>query len=317
MNTLVYRADPPPEGCTEVGPPGCEVENTIYGYYPNLGANAFFAAFFGLALVFQLYFGIRYKTWTYMIALGCGCLAECIGYIGRIILHDNPWNDVGFNIQIVLLIFAPAFLAAGIYLTLKHVVIQFGQEWSRLRPSWYTYIFIAADLLSLVLQSAGGALAATAEDGDDILDIGTNIMIAGIIWQVVALALFGLLVLEYSIRTYRRRDRLSPSALALWENRRFKLFCGAVIVAYVTILIRCVYRIPELLGGWGGELMQEELEFIILEGAMIAITVLAQTVFHPGLCFPPLGNTFGKKKHADTVTLETGTEMSEQERIRH
>ncbi|EMD60833.1 hypothetical protein COCSADRAFT_192685 [Bipolaris sorokiniana ND90Pr] len=315
MNTLVYRADPPLEGCTEVGLPGCEVENTIYGYYPNLGANVFFAAYFGLAFVFQIYFGIRYKTWTYMIALGCGCLAECIGYIGRILLHENPWNDVGFNIQIVLLIFAPAFLAAGIYLTLKHVVIQFGQEWSRLRPSWYTYIFIAADLLSLVLQSAGGALAATAEDGDAILDIGTNIMIAGIIWQVVALALFGLLVLEYSIRTYRRRDRLSPSALALWENRRFKFFCSAVIVAYVTILVRCVYRIPELLGGWGGELMQEEVEFIILEGAMIAITVLAQTVFHPGLCFPPLGNTFGKKKHVDTNTLETGTAMSEQERI--
>lgn len=76
-----------------------------------------------------------------------------------------------------------------------------------------------------------------------------------------------------------------------------------------------MYRIPELLGGWGGELMQEEVEFIILEGAMIAITVLAQTVFHPGLCFPPLGNTFGKKKHVDTNTLETGTAMSEQERI--
>jgi hypothetical protein len=101
MNTLLPRVDNPPPVCTQVGP-GCEVEETIYGYYPNLAANAFFAAFFGLALVFQLYFGIRYKTWTYMIALGCGCLAECIGYIGRIMLHNNPWSDTGFNIQIVL-----------------------------------------------------------------------------------------------------------------------------------------------------------------------------------------------------------------------
>lgn len=84
-----------------------------------------------------------------------------------------------------VVIFAPAFLAAGIYLTLKHVVIQFGQEWSRLRPSWYTYLFIAADLLSLVMQSAGGALAATADPGESLQDVGTNIMIAGIIWQVV------------------------------------------------------------------------------------------------------------------------------------
>jgi hypothetical protein len=84
-----------------------------------------------------------------------------------------------------VVIFAPAFLAAGIYLTLKHVVIQFGKEWSRLRPSWYTYIFIACDISSLVMQSAGGALAATADPGASIGDVGTNLMIAGIIWQVV------------------------------------------------------------------------------------------------------------------------------------
>ncbi|USP73732.1 sphingoid long-chain base transporter rsb1 [Curvularia clavata] len=312
MHTLVLRADSPPVECTEVGLPGCEVENTILGYAPNLAANAFFAAFFGLAFVLQLFFGIRYKTWTYMIALGCGCVAECIGYIGRILLYNNPWSDVGFNIQIVLLIFAPAFLAAGIYLTLKHIVIQFGQEWSRLRPSWYTYLFIAADVLSLVMQSAGGALAATADPGEKLLDVGTNIMIAGIIWQVVALAIFGLLVLEYSIRTYRRRDILSSSALALWSTRRFKFFCGGVLLAYTCILVRCIYRIPELLGGWGGELMQAETEFIILEGVMIAITVLAQTVFHPGICFPPLGNTIGKRKNAKGSVSESRVEMLEQ-----
>jgi hypothetical protein len=35
------------------------------------------------------------------------------------------------------------------------------------------------------MQSAGGALAATADSGESIGDVGTNLMIAGIIWQVV------------------------------------------------------------------------------------------------------------------------------------
>jgi hypothetical protein len=90
-----------PEWCSSVTPE-CPVEGTIYGYTPNLIANAFFAGFFGLALLIQLYFGIRYKTWTYMIAVGLGCLAECIGYIGRVMLNSNPYDDAGFNIQIVL-----------------------------------------------------------------------------------------------------------------------------------------------------------------------------------------------------------------------
>jgi hypothetical protein len=120
-----------------------------------------------------------------MIALGLGCFAESVGYAARILMHINPWNKMAFNIQVVLLIFAPSFLAAGIYLTLKHIVMQFGEGWSRLRPSSYTYVFIACDVSSLAMQSAGGAMAATADPGEKIGDIGTKLMIAGIIWQVV------------------------------------------------------------------------------------------------------------------------------------
>jgi hypothetical protein len=161
------------------------VEGTIYGYTPSFPVNTALAGFFAVALIVQLYLGIRHKTWTYMVAVGLGCLAECGGYVGRIMMSKNPFNDTGFTIQIVLLIFAPSFLAAGIYLTLKHVVLQFGEEWSRIRPAWYTYIFITCDVSSLLMQSGGGALAATADPGAKIGDIGTNLMIAGIIWQVV------------------------------------------------------------------------------------------------------------------------------------
>jgi hypothetical protein len=34
--------------------------------------------------------------------------------------------------------------------------------------------------------------------------------------------------------------------------------------------------------------MREEVEFIVLEGAMIVVAVTALTVFHPGYCFPVL-----------------------------
>ncbi|KAF2242873.1 RTA1-domain-containing protein [Trematosphaeria pertusa] len=300
---------PVPDNCTAVSLE-CPVEGTVYGYYPSLGANAFFAAFFGLCALLQLAFGIKYKTWTYMIALVLGCAGECAGYVGRVLLHNNPYDETGFQIQIVLLIFCPAFLAAGIYLTLKHVVLSFGEEWSRLRPSWYTYIFIACDISSLVLQSVGGGVAATADDSDrKALDAGTDIMIAGIIWQVIVLVVFAAFATEYAIRTYRRRDQLSASASSLLSSMRFRLFAASVIVAYIGILIRCVYRIPELVEGWGSDMMRQEGEFIALEGVMIVITVAAQTIFHPGYCFPALASTFGKK--GQKSISESDVEMME------
>jgi hypothetical protein len=310
---LIKRTPPRvivPETCVDVTPE-CPVEGTLYGYAPNIGANAFFTAFFGICLVWHLIAGIRYKTWTYMIALGFGCLGEALGYAGRIMLWNNPYDDLGFQIQICCLIISPAFVSAGVYLTLKHIVLNFGERWSRLRPNWYTWIFIGGDLLSLVLQGAGGGLAATADNGSSLQDVGTNLMIAGVIWQVVCLAFFGYFLAEYTIRTHRHRDELSPSAMSLLNSNKFRYFMGAVIVAFVTVFTRCVYRIPELTGGWGNELMRNEPEFIVLEGIMIVIAVLGLSVFHPGYCFPAMGNTIGQKKNSAKSLSEedSSTEM--------
>jgi len=274
----------------------CTIEGTLYGYYPSLGANGFFAAFFALCFVAQFILGIRYKTWTYMIALCLGCMGEAVGYGGRIMMNNDPIGRTGFMIQICCLIISPAFVAAGIYLTLKHIVLTFGTAWSRLRPVLYTYIFIGCDLLSLGLQGAGGGLASGGDPGSTTQDTGTNLMIAGVIFQVVILVFFGYFLVEYAVRTHRRRDQLSAESLQLFHSTSFRCFMFAIAVAYMGVFIRCVYRIPEPTGGWRSELMRNEAEFIALEGVMIVISVAALTIFHPGYCFPALANTIGKNK---------------------
>ncbi len=78
----------------------CPVEATTYGYYPDLPVNAFFAAAFGLLLITSLVIGIRRKTWSYTAFLGVGALLEFLGYIGRILMHTNPWNSGAFQVGI-------------------------------------------------------------------------------------------------------------------------------------------------------------------------------------------------------------------------
>lgn len=292
------------QDCTDVSDL-CPVDQTIYGYYPNLGGNAFFLALFAVTGIVNVIQGIKYKTWTYMIALSVGSLAEVIGssslpprftkppanilptgYAGRVIMHDNPWSGVGFNMQICCLIIAPAFIAAGLYLTLKHAVIELSPDFSRIQPRLYTWIFIFCDILSLVLQGAGGGTAASAAPGDSAQDIGTDLMIAGIVWQVITLLVFGALVADYAWRCSKRT--LQSSAYQLLGTLRFKLFLGSLVFAYLTIFTRCVYRIAELGPGWRNEIMQSEVEFMVLDGAMIAIATVCLTVFHPGYTFPEM-----------------------------
>lgn len=276
----------------------CPVDLTIYGYAPSLGANAFFCAIFGICCLANLVLGIRYKTWTFCIALTVGSFAEALGYVGRIMLNSNPWSSNGFEIQICCLIIAPAFIAAGVYLMLKHVVLEFGPQYSILRPRLYTWIFIFCDILSLVLQGAGGGIAATATHGSSLLTTGNNMMLAGIVWQVITLLVFGMLVTLYSARVFGHRQSLPGSAYQLWSTLRFKLFASAVALAFITIFVRCVYRIAEMANGWSSAIMQNEADFIAMDSAMIMIATVALTIFHPGYSFPEMQmhNTVGKSE---------------------
>ncbi|KAK9234062.1 RTA1 domain-containing protein [Lipomyces kononenkoae] len=272
--------------CTTITP-SCPVEATIYGYYPSLVANVFFAAAFGFYMVLNIAFAVRYRTVSYGIALILGCMTEVVGYIGRIMMHHNPWSQAGFDIQICCLIIAPAFMSAGIYLTLKHLTLCFGSEHSRIKPALYTWIFIFFDLFSLVLQGTGGGLAASGKASNTI-DTGNDIMLAGICFQVVTLSVFALMALDYYLRFRRSKLVLSPKTETLQHDIKFKLFITALVIAFLSIYIRCVYRIVEMAGGWGNTIMRDETGFIVLEGAMILVAVSFLTIFHPGYCFPQL-----------------------------
>lgn len=69
----------------------CPVEATIYGYYPNMAGNVFFAVVFGICMIAQFALGWYYKTWTFMIALTLGCLSEVIGELILVL----PVDDIG------------------------------------------------------------------------------------------------------------------------------------------------------------------------------------------------------------------------------
>lgn len=69
----------------------------ITGYIPNLGGNAFYLAIFALALVAQVFFGIRHRTWGFLFGMVGGLALEILGYLSRVKLHDNPFSSDWFK----------------------------------------------------------------------------------------------------------------------------------------------------------------------------------------------------------------------------
>lgn len=295
---------------------------TIYMFdfsIPNLAANITLLSAYGVCALLQLGLGTYFKTWTFLVAVSGGCIVECIGYASRIAEHYNVWNDAAFKIQLVCLIIAPSFIAAGIYLSFKHIVAYMGPEASRIPPRLYTWIFICFDILSLVVQAAGGAMAASAEDGSEELQIGNDLILAGIGIQVGTMSICGVLALDFFIRHSRMKKRrnateqMDNKPTQGFSHRRFQIFVAAEILAFVFILTRCIYRLPEFAGGWGNPLMRHETEFLILDGVMVLLGVIAFTVFHPGFWFPPMSGRWmnGRKaQHGMNMALSERDDIS-------
>ena len=192
--------------------------------------------------------------------------------------------------QIVCLTIAPAFIAAGLYLTLSRIVITFGPENSRIKPLSYPRIFIPCDVVSLLLQAAGGGIASAASNENKSPDVGDHIMVTGLAFQVLTLAVFICLCTDFAVRTLTRMRKMGDAALDPTHARlrgsiMFKSFVVALAFATLCIFIRSVYRVAELSEGWEGALIKNQYTFIGLEGAMVIVAVLALNIFHPGFCF--------------------------------
>jgi len=86
----------------------------------------------------------------------------------------------------------------------------------------------------------------------------------------------------------RGGDKLSLEAATTLSNTKFRLFAIGITTAFIAIFGRCVYRIAEMAGGWGNHIMRDQASFIALEGGFIAYAICAQTIFHPGFCFPQM-----------------------------
>lgn len=165
-------------------------ENNLYDYNLSRPANIIYFALFTILFFYFLAMSFRNRYTWFNVTFTCGYCLEFMGFLGRILAFTDWTNINYFLLQFVCLTIAPAFIMAGIYFTFGQLIVIHGRQYSRLKPMWYTYLFITCDVLSLVIQAIGGGIASKLTKQHKDAKTGTNIMIAGIAFQVIAMTVF-------------------------------------------------------------------------------------------------------------------------------
>ncbi|GMM50373.1 phospholipid-translocating ATPase [Starmerella bacillaris] len=286
-----------------------------YGFLPNLAANIVASVLFGIVTVIQFVAGIWTKDWWFLTAWTITGGLEFAGYIARIMSNYYPFSDPMFKMQLVCLIIAPAFMAAGLYYQLAVEVTIFGEEFSIFKPMIYTAIFTTGDVISLFVQAAGGGVASAMLNTSQGPATGGWIMVAGIAFQVLVLITFIIMftIVNYRIFKKSNRDRWNPEFESTRQRKLFKFWIPSICISLLFLTIRSIYRIVELSEGWLGHLIRTERYFLVLDGLMILLGMAPLTVFHPGVCYgfvPINGLHYNDKKLPPAEQQDAETQYS-------
>ncbi|KAL9094938.1 MAG: hypothetical protein Q9165_002888 [Trypethelium subeluteriae] len=255
LSYLLARALPAHELSNEQQGEGCLPYDPLlrpgYGYIPSLAVGIVFAVIFGLIT---------------------------IAHIGQTTIKRKWWYSTF------------AIGAIGIYYILSQLLQHWRQQgythYSPLSPRLYLIIFISFDLLSIIIQGVGGGIAASANNDDKDTAPGTHIMIAGIIIQLVSMSVFCFLWLW---TVYRARAHLHTPATAgdKLSGSRLRLLVATTCFAATCIVVRNFYRAVELGQGWTGYLITHEIYFCLLDGMLMALSLLAFNIVHPAWFVDP------------------------------
>ncbi|CAE6466062.1 unnamed protein product [Rhizoctonia solani] len=257
------------------------VHHSPFHYVPTGWIGITFLVLFGITTTTHLLEAIYFRT-MYMIPtlVLCG-IGELLGWAGRYWGHLSPLNRDAFMMQISTTIIAPSFMTAAMFLILPKIINELGMEYSRMPPR-------LSDVTALVIQAIGGAMASIA-DTLDAAERGSNVMLGGIVIQLVAVVLYTILALEFILRfSYNRPARPNvmsePRKHAGWAgvSRKVVWMLVGLAIATLFIIIRSIYRTIELTDGWNGEIISTEKWFNWFDGAPIVVAMFTFNIFHSG-----------------------------------
>ncbi|KAF9457833.1 RTA1 like protein-domain-containing protein [Collybia nuda] len=282
--------------------------NSPYNYVPSRTVAIIFVTLFSVSLVIHIWQAARSRLWWLFPTIGIAGALEVAGWSGRLWSSFTPSSFDAFMLQICATILAPTPMVAANFIILSRIINRLGASYSRIPARWYSIIFCTCDFISLVVQGTGGGLAASAETDPTP---GGNVMLGGIIFQLVTITIYALFAAEFFTRYFLDRPfRSRQGSVDSWKDQkppmdvRLKIMSGGLVFSTLCLFIRAVYRTIELSDGWNGRIISTELYFNVLDGAMIVLAIFTMNITHPGVLLHDSERKVTEKKLRD-LSLET------------
>ncbi|KAF2794167.1 RTA1-domain-containing protein [Melanomma pulvis-pyrius CBS 109.77] len=245
-------------------------DDSPYEFYPSVPAAAIVSGLFCIPLGWHLYKILTTRTW-FCIPFVIGALFEVVGFGVRTTGKSKPTELSLYIVQYLGILLAPIFFAAAVYMFLGRLIgVTNGQQYSFIRITWLTKIFVGGDVLCFFIQVVGGGLQASADDADGN-KLGQDIILCGLALQIVIFCVFLASAVVFHVRIRKRPTARSRETEFPWER-----FLNMLYVVSVLITLRNIFRAAEYALGKEAYLLSVEWPVYVFDalpmGAVLAIS---------------------------------------------
>ncbi|CAI6331005.1 unnamed protein product [Periconia digitata] len=281
----------------------------FYRYHPSLAAAVVFIVLFAITTGLHVYQIIRKRTW-YFIPLAIGGIFEVVGYIARVISTRDQWALTPYIIQSLLTLVAPALFAASIYIILGRIIILVdGERYSLVRQKWLTKTFVVGDILSFLVQGAGGGIQGSSKGDQDKVKLGENLIIAGLFIQLAFFGAFVIVAGIFHFRLVRSRASNSHSFTVNIDALPWKRHLVTLYITSGLILVRSVFRVVEYLQGNAGYLLRHEVFLYIFDALLMFAVMVAFNWVHPSQVTEAWQERVKSEAHGEALHSGQGHEL--------
>ncbi|KAI1334609.1 RTA1 like protein-domain-containing protein [Xylariaceae sp. FL0016] len=256
--------------------------NSYYNYDPQFAPAVAVAVIFGLLTIVHVVEAFVFrKRYAWVVIMGG--LWETIAFV----LHSLGARDqqqIGYaTAWQILFLLAPLWINAFVYMTFARLAwfIQPEKELCGIRPVSIAKYFVWADVMTFIVQAAGGIMASPGA-GASIITIGVDIYLAGMGAQQFFIILFLCLMISFHKKAAPRHlDGVVPMESS---NRRWARLLVALYIVLGLITIRIIYRIAEFAGGITPSNpvpFHEEYSYV-LDCFPMMLALVTLSIWHPG-----------------------------------
>ena len=128
--------------------PAKDDPDTLWNFCPNVAASYLYAILFGLTFVAHIAQGIIFrKGYSWVVAMGAAWETAC--YAFRIVSINEPTDEAWYSAWFVLILLAPLWINAYVYMALGRMVYNFTASARILKvKAWrFGLYFVLLDIL--------------------------------------------------------------------------------------------------------------------------------------------------------------------------